>query len=85
MNVLNRVRRGWTTLKFLQVGLGSLILYTGIENRETPGIVAGTIFTLAALMGNGMCCMAGSCDTGVSRKQTGKDTANTTYEELGAE
>lgn len=83
MNILSRIRSGWTALKFLQVGLGSLILYTSIENRELPGIVFGALFTLIAISGNGMCCMAGSCATGISNKQEEQDISNTSYEELG--
>jgi hypothetical protein len=56
MNLINKLCTGWTALKFVRVGLGSLILYTSIENGLLPGIVLGGLFTVISLFTAGVCC-----------------------------
>ena len=41
MNLFYKLRTGWTTLKFVRVGLGGLILYSSIESGEVAGILVG--------------------------------------------
>jgi hypothetical protein len=74
---------GWTTLKFLQVGIGGLILYSSAAEGHIPGILLGSLFTLAGLLGSGQCCMGNTCYTGTSVKSKKIDsTTETEYEEL---
>lgn len=82
MSMLARVKSGWTALKFIRVGLGSLILYSSIESGQVPGIIVGGIFTLFSLLTDGVCC-AGACYTPASTTDLSK-TGDIEYEELGA-
>lgn len=81
MSIIERLKSGWTTLKFVRVGLGSLILYSSIESGQVPGIIVGGILTLFSLLKDGGCC-AGSCYTPVSKADLSK-TGDIEYEELG--
>lgn len=82
MRIIERIKSGWTTLKFVRVGLGSLILYSSIESGQVPGIIVGGIFTVFSLLTDGVCC-AGACYTPVSKADLSKK-GDIEYEELGA-
>lgn len=82
MDLLYRLKTGWTALKFLRVGLGGLILYSSFEPVQVTGIIVGTIFTLFALFTDGVCCAGAACYRPV-KKEALKETENTEYEELG--
>ena len=81
MNLIYRLRSGWTALKFVRVGFGGLILYSSIESGQLSGIIIGGLFTIISLFTDGVCCAAGSCYTAV--KKNNSSTASTIeYEEL---
>jgi hypothetical protein len=84
MNLINRIKGGWSLLKFIRVGLGSLILYSSIQNGHISGMVVGGLFTLFALFTDGLCCAGGACYAG-NRKKTASTNENIEYEELGSE
>lgn len=84
MNLIYRLKTGWTSLKFVRVGLGGLILYSSAESGQVTGIIVGGIFTLFSLFSDGACCAGGACYTNVNKKST-TETENIDYEELGAE
>lgn len=82
MNLKQRLLSGWTALKFVRVGLGSLILYSAIESGQVAGIVLGTLFTAISLLTDGVCCAGGACYT--PHKKNNSSTSSTIeYEELG--
>ena len=83
MNLFERVKSGWTTLKFIRVGLGSLILYSSISEGQVPGIFLGLFFLVFSLVTDGVCCAGNACYTPPARKISQTDIENTTYEELG--
>ena len=83
MNLIYRLKSGWTALKFVRVGLGGLILYSSIESGQVSGIVIGALFTVIALLTDGVCCAGGSCYTGPVQKNNSLSHENTEYEELG--
>lgn len=79
---MHRLTSGWTTLKFLRVVLGGLILYSSINTGHIPGMVIGGLFTLFSLFTNGVCCATGSCYT--PRKETKQEFyEQIDYEEVG--
>lgn len=84
MSVIKRLKSGWTLLKFIRVGLGSLILYSSIQSGHIAGMILGGLFTIISLQTDGMCCAgAGSC------YNPGNENISSThemieYEELGA-
>jgi hypothetical protein len=82
MNLVYRLKSGWTALKFVRVGLGGLILYSSIESGQVSGIVLGGLFTVISLLTDGVCCAGGSCYTPVKKNNSLKDE-NIDYEELG--
>lgn len=82
MTITERIKSGWTGLKFLRVGLGGLILFSSIESGHTAGIVLGAFFTLFSLITDGVCCAGGSCYTPM-KKNNSTVTENIDYEELG--
>ena len=85
MNLIYRLKSGWTTLKFVRVGLGCLILYSAVGSGEVPGIILGGLFLLFSLVTDGVCCAMGGCFAPpVSKNNPAKDK-NIEYEELGAE
>lgn len=84
MNLITRLKSGWTALKFIRVGLGSLILYSSAESGQIAGMVLGGLFTLAALFTDGVCCVGGSCYA-PPKKNVSPIQENVEYEELGSE
>lgn len=82
MQLIARISSGWTTLKFIRVILGILILYSSIADGHTGGIVLGVLFTGIALFTDGICCAGGNCFTPVN-KTTQTKTDEIEYEELG--
>ena len=83
MNLIGRLKSGWTPLKFIRVGLGGLILYSSVESGNVPGMIVGGLFTLLFLFTDGVCCAGGSCNTPL-KKNNSSTIKNTEYEELGA-
>jgi len=59
--MINRLRSGWTMLKFVRVGLSSLILYSSIESGQVAGIVLGAGLLGLSLFMDGVCCAGGAC------------------------
>ena len=70
MNLIYRLRNRWTALKFVRVGLGSLILYSSIESGQVSGMVVGSLFTIFSLLTDGVCCAESSCDTAVKNNNS---------------
>lgn len=83
MNLIGRLKSGWTSLKFIRVGLGSLILYSAIESGQVSGIILGGLFTIFSLFTDGVCCAGGGCYTPVN-KNNSSTPENIDYEELGS-
>ncbi len=81
MNLIYRLKTGWTTLKFIRVGLGSLILYSSIESNQFVGIIVGSLFTVISLLSDGVCSVGGSCYS-VSNKNNSSSFETIEYEEL---
>ncbi len=81
MNLFYKLRTGWTTLKFVRVGLGGLILYSSIESGEVVGILVGSLFTIFALFTDGVCCAANTCYTS-PQKNNSSINETIEYEEL---
>lgn len=83
MKLVNRIKNGWTLLKFIRVGLGSLILYSSVQEGQVAGIILGGVFTFFALFSDGSCCMAGNCY--IPQKQnTSQTDKKPEYEELAS-
>jgi hypothetical protein len=82
MNLIKKLKSGWTLLKVIRVGLGSLILYSSIQSGHVTGIIAGGLFTIISLITDGLCCAA----TGNCYNPAGKKLSSTPekieYEEL---
>lgn len=70
MNLIYRMKSGWTLLKFIRVGLGSLILYSSIESGQLAGILLGGLFILLSLFTDGVCCAGGSCPTTIRKNNS---------------
>ncbi len=83
MQLIARLRSGWTSLKLIRVILGVLILYSSISEGHIGGMLLGVLFTGIALFTDGVCCAAGNCYTPVN-KTTQTKTDEIEYEELGA-
>jgi len=83
MNLINRIRTGWNTLKFIRVGLGSLILYSSIQSGHIAGMVVGGLFTLMSLLTDGVCCAGGNCYV-PPKKDISPAPESIEYEELGS-
>ncbi len=83
MTLFDRIKSGWTTLKFVRVGLGGLILYSSISEGQVPGIFLGTFFLVFALVTDGVCCAGNACYTPPVRKAGQSTIENIEYEELG--
>ena len=81
MNLTDKLKSGWTMLKFIRVGLGSLILYSSIESGQVFGIVVGSLFTIVSLLSDGVCSAGGSCYT-VPGKNNPSSIETIEYEEL---
>lgn len=85
MNLIKRLKGGWTLLKFIRVGLGSLILYSSIQSGHVAGMIVGGLFTIISLLTDGICCSgAGSCYSPGSKKISSTHEMKE-YEELGSE
>ena len=82
MNLIDRLKSGWTALKFVKVGLGSLILYSSIESGQVSGMVVGGLFTIFSLFTDGVCCAGGGCYSPV-KKNNASTPSTIEYEELG--
>lgn len=67
MNLINKLCTAWTALKFVRVGLGSLILYSAIEDGQVPGIALGGFFTVFSLFTDGVCCAGGGYYTTIKK------------------
>jgi hypothetical protein len=83
MTLVDRIKSGWTTLKFVRVGLGLLILYSSISEGQVPGIFLGGFFLVFSLLTDGVCCAGNACYTPPARNLDPKTVENTDYEELG--
>ena len=83
MTLVDRIKSGWTTLKFVRVGLGLLILYSSISEGQVPGIFLGGFFLVFSLLTDGVCCAGNACYTPPARNLNQKTVENTDYEELG--
>lgn len=81
MTLFQRLKGGWTTLKFVRVGLGGLILYSSIESGEVAGILVGSLFTIFALVTDGVCCATNTCYT-APQKNNSSINETIEYEEL---
>jgi len=84
--MLRQITTGWTLLKFVRVGLGLLILYSGFESGGAGNILVGSLFTILALVSPGVCCAGGTCE--INRPKQTSSTAKTAtesidYEEMG--
>jgi hypothetical protein len=85
MKLIHRLKKGWTALKFVRVGLGGLILYSSIESGQLSGILLGGLFTIFSLFTNGVCYAGGNCYKPSVKKNNPSAHEKTEYEELGAE
>lgn len=83
MQLIRRIGSGWTTLKFIRVILGVLILVSSIQEGHTGGIILGTVFTLIAFLTDGVCGIGGACYTPPAQKTDLKKLNDIDYEELG--
>lgn len=83
MILVERLRSGWTLLKFIRVTLGVLILSSSIQSGHTIGMIAGGLFTLISLLTDGVCFGAAGCGTPAPRKIDTQNLENIEYEELG--
>jgi len=83
VDIIARLKSGWTALKFIRVGLGGLILYSSIESGQVSGMIVGGLFTIFSLFTDGVCCAGGGCYTPI-KKNDSSTLENTDYEELGA-
>jgi len=82
MYLLEKLKSGWTTLKFIRVGLGILILSSSVVEGHLPGIILGVVFTGISLITEGVCCFGGSCAT-INYSQKTAEQTEIEYEELG--
>ncbi|MBL7724012.1 MAG: hypothetical protein JNK27_07670 [Chitinophagaceae bacterium] len=80
MDIIARLKSGWTALKFIRVGLGGLILYSSVESGQVSGMIVGGLFTIFSLFTNGVCCAGGGCYTPI-KKSNSSTLENTDYEE----
>ena len=82
MTLIQKLKSGWTALKFLRVGLGGLILYSSIAEGNTAGMILGGLFTVISLFTDGVCCFTRSCYSPPKKNNSSKPE-NIEYEELG--
>ena len=84
MSFLKRLKSGWNLLKFIRVGLGSLILYSSVQNGHFAGMIVGGLFTIISLLTDGVCCAGpGRCHNPVNKNISSSDE-KIEYEELGS-
>ena len=81
MYFIDKLKSGWTTLKFIRVVLGSLILYSSIESGQIVGIIVGSLFTIFALVTDGVCNVGRSCYS-IPDKNNSSSIETIEYEEL---
>lgn len=81
MHLLQRLKSGWTTLKYMRVGLGVLILYSSVTTVHIPGMIVGVLFAGVSLFTDGVCCFTSSCSATTYSKKSA-DLTNIEYEEL---
>ncbi len=79
--MFERLKSGWTTLKFIRVGLAGLILYSSIESVQVIGIILGTVFMLFSLFTDGVCGIGNNCYQPV-KKDIIQNIEDIQYEEL---
>jgi len=84
MSLIKRLKSGWTPLKFIRVGLGSLILYSSIQNGHVAGIIAGGLFTIISMFTDGICCAANGSCYNPGTKNISSTNEKIDYEELGS-
>ena len=82
MDLLYRLKSGWTALKFVRVALGGLILFSAVAEKQLSGIILGLLFTVLALFTDGVCCAGAACYTRPAAKKD-DNVENSAYEELG--
>lgn len=82
MVLIDKLKSGWTLLKFIRVGLGSLILYSSAQSGHVPGMIAGGLFTILSLFTDGVCFAGGGCAAPAPKKNS-ITSENIEYEELG--
>ncbi|MBL7739664.1 MAG: hypothetical protein JNK14_10615 [Chitinophagaceae bacterium] len=82
MQLIERLKRGWTPLKFIRVGLGGLILYSSVQNGEMTGIILGGLLTVFALFTDGVCCSS-ACSVPGNKNKVSLKEEDVEYEELG--
>ena len=82
MQIINSIRSGWTLLKFIRLALGLLVLVSSVLENHVPGMILGGLFTLIALLTDGVCCAGTACH-GTGRQLKTTHPENTDYEELG--
>ena len=83
MSSIKRLKNGWTLLKFIRVGLGSLILYSSIQSGHIAGMILGGLFTIISLFTDGVCCAGDSCYN-PRTKNISSTHERIEYEELGS-
>lgn len=83
MILIERLKSGWTILKFIRVALGILILYSSVSTGDVAGIILGSAFSLFSLLTDGVCCAGGSCYTPINKNNSTK-SETIEYEELGS-
>lgn len=83
MILVEKLKNGWTVLKFIRVALGGLILYSSVETGQVSGMILGGLFTIFSLFTDGVCCAGGGCYTPVN-KTNPSTNENIDYEELGS-
>lgn len=81
MNLLYKLKSGWTTLKFIRVGLSVLILFSSIAEGHIPGIILGAFLTGISLITEGVCCFGGACSVTAHNQNSTQET-KIEYEEL---
>lgn len=84
INLITRLRSGWTLLKYVRVGLGLWVFLGSLVSGQASGILLGAIFTAVSLLTDGICC-AGVCVTPDRQKPSSSTLKNEAYEyeELG--
>lgn len=81
--MIKQLTTGWTLLKFVRVGLGLLILYSGIEAGSAGNIFFGSLFTLLGVFAPGTCCAGGTCEISPKPMSSRRiETESVKYEEL---
>ena len=77
MQVFEGLRTGWTSLKWLRVILGTLVLASSVGSGDTAGILLGILFTAFSLFTPGYCCGMGSCPVPPAKNPRAPEAAST--------